>query len=44
MDVVVALGLVSNPPLLIVWLEIGRSLCLDVAIGYGRGSSGQKTI
>jgi hypothetical protein len=43
MDVVVTLGLLSNPPLLILWLEIGRCLWLDVDIGHDRWPSGRKT-
>jgi hypothetical protein len=44
MDVVVALGLLSNPPLLILWLEIGRYLWLGGDVGHGRWPSGQKTM
>jgi hypothetical protein len=43
MDAVVALGLLSNPPLLILWQEIGRLLWLDVDVGHGRWLSGRKT-
>jgi hypothetical protein len=42
-DAVAALGSLSNPPLLILWLEIGRELWLGVDVGYGRWLSGRKT-
>jgi hypothetical protein len=42
MDVIVALGLLSNPPLLNLWIEIGRWLWLGIDVGYGRWLSGWK--